>query len=127
MTAVPLLADLLFPEGKAGPAGEADGESAFQRHCKAFIALVLRRRWIVLGASGGVKAFLDERGRSQDVVSFARWDGAHEASRALNRIATRAATRLQRTKPAPQNSPMHPSLPHGEVGQDTRMAAASAL
>ena len=56
VTAVPLLADLLFPEGKAAPGGETGGESAFQQRCKAFIALALRRRWIVLGASAGLFA-----------------------------------------------------------------------
>ena len=53
ITAVPLLADLLFPEGEAASTG---GESAFQQSCKAFIGLALRRRRIVLVAAAGLFA-----------------------------------------------------------------------
>ena len=53
ITAVPLLADLLFPEGETA---SAHGESAFQQNCKAFIGLALRRRRIVLAAAAGLFA-----------------------------------------------------------------------
>ena len=54
LTAVPLLSDLLFPEGNAS--GATRGEGAFQCAYKAFMAVVLPLRWLVITAAVGLFA-----------------------------------------------------------------------
>ena len=55
VTAVPLLADLLFPlRAAAVTAGARAG--AFQRRYKAFMAVVLSGRWVVIAAAAGLFA-----------------------------------------------------------------------
>ena len=53
VTAVPLLADLLFADGDA-EASATRGEGAFQRVCKAFMETVLPLRWLVITAAVGL-------------------------------------------------------------------------
>ncbi len=53
VTAAPLFADLLLPQGEAA---SARGEGAFQRRYKAFMGLALRGRWTVLAVAAGLFA-----------------------------------------------------------------------
>ena len=55
VTAAPLLADLLFPEGDAAMAGDR-GEGRFRRGYKAFLRLALAGRWVVIPAAAGLFA-----------------------------------------------------------------------
>ena len=55
VTAPPLLADLLFPEGDAAMAGDR-GEGRFRRGYKAFLRLALAGRWVVIPAAAGLFA-----------------------------------------------------------------------
>ena len=55
LTAVPLMADLLFPERGSGASGTVR-EGAFGRGCKVFMDGVLRARWAVLAIAAGLFA-----------------------------------------------------------------------